>query len=383
MAKFISQFMTEGKFDYKKFNAHREQLIEQSAELDRLTEEPDNETFTKEVKTAEAKSQGKGKKAEVAKPSVQAVKMETGSLPEKVQETIEMYDADAINGVTVETLEEGKKWIAGAIKKPGALHKALHVPAEKKIPAGKLEKAAEAPGKMGKRARLAMTLKKLRKEQVERIEEAKLTAKQKKIAAIAGDPEKIDREDFAALRAGHSMKKEEVELDEMVTRKHFQQVADVIKAHPDAAKRAELAKYHAEIFKKQNPRFDHKRFYAAANVPMKEEVEQIEETKKFDIYHKNEYHRSTTQSKTAKEAKEKYLKAYPKHHPMDVKVERDTHFKEEVEQIEERELSPEEMKKREEVVKTMKKKLPAFKERYGKRAKEVMYATATKIAKKD
>lgn len=57
-------------------------------------------------------------------------------------------------------------------------------------------------------------------------------------------------------------------LNETMTRKHFQQVADVIKAHPDAAKRKELAAHHAEIFKKSNPRFDHKRFYAAAGVPV-------------------------------------------------------------------------------------------------------------------
>lgn len=54
-------------------------------------------------------------------------------------------------------------------------------------------------------------------------------------------------------------------LAEMMTRKHFQMVADTIKSHPDAAKRAELAAHHAGIFKKDNPRFDHKRFYAAAN----------------------------------------------------------------------------------------------------------------------
>jgi hypothetical protein len=54
-------------------------------------------------------------------------------------------------------------------------------------------------------------------------------------------------------------------LGEGVTRKHFQQVADVIKAHPDPKKRAELAAHHAEIFKKQNPRFDHARFFKAAN----------------------------------------------------------------------------------------------------------------------
>ena len=41
------------------------------------------------------------------------------------------------------------------------------------------------------------------------------------------------------------------------------------------------------------------------------------------------------------------------------------------------------MKKREEVVKGMKKNLSGFKDRYGKRGKEVMYATATKVAKGD
>jgi hypothetical protein len=49
--------------------------------------------------------------------------------------------------------------------------------------------------------------------------------------------------------------------------------------------------------------------------------------------------------------------------------------------IKERTLTPAESKKKEEVVKSMKKKLSGFRERYGKRAKEVMYATATKVAK--
>lgn len=58
-------------------------------------------------------------------------------------------------------LKKGGKanWIQGAIKKPGALKKSLGVAKGEKIPAGKLEKASKAPGKMGKRARLAMTLK--------------------------------------------------------------------------------------------------------------------------------------------------------------------------------------------------------------------------------
>ena len=52
-------------------------------------------------------------------------------------------------------------WIKKAIKKPGALHKELGVPMGKKIPSGKLAKAAKAGGKLGKRARLAQTLKKM------------------------------------------------------------------------------------------------------------------------------------------------------------------------------------------------------------------------------
>lgn len=55
--------------------------------------------------------------------------------------------------------------------------------------------------------------------------------------------------------------------------------------------------------------------------------------------------------------------------------------KEEVE-LEERSLSEPEMKKKEEIVKIMKKNLQGFKDRYGDRAKEVMYATATANAKK-
>ena len=51
--------------------------------------------------------------------------------------------------------------------------------------------------------------------------------------------------------------------------------------------------------------------------------------------------------------------------------------------IEEREMTEPEMKKKEEIVKSMKKGIAGFKERYGDRAKNVMYATATKQAMKD
>jgi len=56
-----------------------------------------------------------------------------------------------------------KNWIAGAIKKPGALRRALKVKAGATIPAGKLKSAAKKGGTLGRRARLAVTLGKMRK----------------------------------------------------------------------------------------------------------------------------------------------------------------------------------------------------------------------------
>ncbi len=54
-----------------------------------------------------------------------------------------------------------KKWISGAIKHPGALHRDLGVPQGEKIPAKKLDAAAKRDDKVGQRARLAKTLKRM------------------------------------------------------------------------------------------------------------------------------------------------------------------------------------------------------------------------------
>ncbi len=51
------------------------------------------------------------------------------------------------------------KWIAGAIKHPGALHRSLGVPQGKKIPLAAIAAAAKKGGKLGRRARLAQTLR--------------------------------------------------------------------------------------------------------------------------------------------------------------------------------------------------------------------------------
>ena len=54
-------------------------------------------------------------------------------------------------------------WIAGAIEHPGSLRKSLKAKKGKDIPVSKIKAAAKKKGKLGKRARLALTLRKLRK----------------------------------------------------------------------------------------------------------------------------------------------------------------------------------------------------------------------------
>lgn len=57
-----------------------------------------------------------------------------------------------------------KKWIQAMHMKKGALHKEVGVPAGKKIPAKKLNKASKSSNpKLAKRANLAKTLSGLRK----------------------------------------------------------------------------------------------------------------------------------------------------------------------------------------------------------------------------
>lgn len=77
--------------------------------------------------------------------------------------------------------------------------------------------------------------------------------------------------------AGATISKAKEAINEAVSRKHFQQVADLIKGHESQEKRNELASHHAGIFAKQNPRFDHARFHKAAGSTAHEAPKKMEE----------------------------------------------------------------------------------------------------------
>jgi len=79
------------------------------------------------------------------------------------QKTGDKRDAELGDFVLSKAKGGKANWIKGAIKKPGALRSALGAKPGKPIPAGKLAKAAKAPGKLGQRARFAEVLRGMRK----------------------------------------------------------------------------------------------------------------------------------------------------------------------------------------------------------------------------
>lgn len=201
---------------------------------------------------------------------------------------------------------------------------------------------------------------------------------------------------------------EETEQLDEVSRKHFQQVADLIKGHDSQDKRNELAKHHAGIFAKQNPRFNHKIFYkaAGANIMHKEEVEQLDELspKTLGSYIKKAHRSAADDAFDHGDSEYRQARHYHKMPADDGEGEetamRDTERriqnrkkginrasnklvkKATNEEVNERKMTDDEKDKAEDIVKGMKKSLKGFKDRYGADAKKVMYATANKNAMK-
>ena len=70
----------------------------------------------------------------------------------------------------------------------------------------------------------------------------------------------------SVARTNGAVEKNEGEMDESMTRQHFQYVADMLKNIEDVTKRGEYAQHHSAIFQHFNPNFDHERFMQAAGV---------------------------------------------------------------------------------------------------------------------
>lgn len=218
---------------------------------------------------------------------------------------------------------------------------------------------------------------------------------------------KIDSEDFKHLRAGKKpgdVKKEETEL---VKEYESKDGRFVHKARPGAyggsapekhvvdtlsgPKKSELEKIEAE---KKKP----KKFSEMVDLYKEQGLKALAEMKKEEVVEEQASEEEFNDELKDQQEKSEGKKKQPnlaKGDVQAVKVEEEAEETVEVElvvdgengyaeaQIEERAMTDAETKKKEEIVKSMKKGMAGFKERYGERAKNVMYATATKQAMKD
>jgi hypothetical protein len=241
----------------------------QNGYAEMTVEEVDNETFTKEVNAQKEKAVGKGEKAEVSKPSVQAVK----------QEEVEQID------------ELSKGTLGRYIKKAhfaGGMADFRH--------GMKHDKRGDSKDKMA----LAKTSHKREK----------------------GINKAVDR-----------LAKEEVEQMDEISK-------ETAGKYLTAPQGKGANKYKVDASKSKYPNYETMAKHAT-NVHRA-----LSRSGGQDIYKKPDYYK-------------------------------------EDEQMDERTLTAAETAKKEDNVKGMKKNLSGFKDRYGDKAKSVMYATATKMAKKD
>ena len=370
-----------------------------------VAEEVDNETFTKEVEAQKEKNAGRGKKAEVAKASVQAVKQEEVELEEG---DTPYNDQLSLRGVTA----------------PGAPMSNRH--GYKKAGTGtylggnKPRKATVAKATDALKTNIKNSLGKHPKpnlpEEVELDEShkvgdsvivnSKFFGKQKgKVVKVDKQSVHVQRNDkkYSEKYPHDSVMKEEVEeLDELkksTVASYIQKKFGKMSDEPVSKNQYGYAKKDAKGIQRAGLRM------SGIKATQKEEVEQIDEISKstlgsyikkasHDVAAKGAFTRHFADKSRAETAAQRpdlarlTMKKADKMQDAGMKrranmakaVDRLT--KEDV-QMDERTLTSAETKEKEKNVKGMKKSLSGFKSRYGDDAKSVMYATATKMAKKD
>jgi hypothetical protein len=187
------------------------------------------------------------------------------------------------------------------------------------------------------------------------------TDKEKSLAALAHPKDKITHKDVLVGRG--VLKKEEVDNEDFAKEVETQKEKNAGKVRNDIGV--------AKPFQAASVR------EPAVQPVRKEETEQIDELSKDTL--KSYIDKSATRLV----AGDKY-KGMDRYNRVEgIKKATSKLVKKEETELDERSLTEPEMKKKEEYVKGMKKKLSGFKERYGSRGKSVMYATATKMAKED
>jgi len=212
----------------------------------------------------------------------------------------------------------------------------------------------------------------------------KLHPNQQQLDVHEPEKDELTSDDFKKLRAKKEVKKEEVEqIVEYETNKDGKFVHNAKAGRyggsekpqdPFAGVRGpgqkDLEKIEAEKKKKQ------KKFSEMVNLYQEKGLKSLSEMLVKEEPDNEQFTKELEDAKAKSEGKKKNTEIAKGQPIAPVSV------KEEVEVIEEKHMTDAEMNKREDIVKSMKKGMAGFKDRYGDRAKDVMYATATKQAMK-
>jgi len=232
---------------------------------------------------------------------------------------------------------------------------------------------------------------------VSKIMNEKLHPNQQKLDVHEPEKDELTSDDFKKLRAGKKAKEVKKEEVEQIQEYESKDGRFVHKARPgvyggsapekhvvdtlQGPKKAELEKIEAEKKKKKFSEmvdlYKNKGLKSISEMIAKEEVDNETFTKEVA----DQQAKSEGKKKQAEIAKGSVQAVKVEEETVEVEVVVDGQNGFTSAQIEERSLTEPEMKKKEEIVKSMKKGMAGFKERYGDRAKEVMYATATARAK--
>jgi len=214
----------------------------------------------------------------------------------------------------------------------------------------------------------------------------KLHPNQQQLDVHEPEKDELTADDFKKLRAKKEVKKEEVEqIVEYETNKDGKFVHNAKAGRyggsekpqdPFAGVRGpgqkDLAKIEAEKKKKKFSEmvnlYQEKGLKSLSEMLVKEEPDNEQFTKELE------------DAKAKSEGKKKNTEIAKGQPIAPVSVDEEVQVDAEV--IEEKHMTGAEMEKRETIVKSMKKGMQGFKDRYGDRAKNVMYATATKQAMK-
>lgn len=219
--------------------------------------------------------------------------------------------------------------------------------------------------------------------------------KEKKLAALAHPKDKITHKDVLVGRgvlkkenSGERMgtivatRKEKVELEPKLkeSNDHEKVKSSIARIHADLIKHVPVGHHywmdahHSEGPLSHKDHEDHKQTSRSDEVSIKVSQHRDEEG----------YHHVVIHSPHKEDVKAAADHLYDDKSVMKKGKHDDAHYAKGIkEQVIERKLTGAETDKKEKYVMSLKKKMGGFKKRYGERAKEVMYATATKMAKNE